>query len=337
MASRGTAFLFNPPAIGDYRRCRGRGLTPRPVRMFHMSLTDRGFLRRWGEPKGFDDLLAELEELLMLASHLGVQPRPGSRLLRLRDTFNTFLAHQQSPWLHMHPGPLLEGLRDLQEIAFTCRLFKQHHRDTLQRYLRALLSGAVLPAREANAYSRNLQHELFVGALFVWSGFPVRFEEPDVLFEYQSRWFGIAAKRVMRAAGVRRRTHEGAKQLKKSGVLGVVALSLDRLLSTQDVLLLSTTPQGIWDFSERKLHELLARHTSDIRLIEREAHVFGLLATLTVPSLIKMPPGLATSSAIIMTPAASDPNDAGYILAKEITDRIRPPGISLGNSPLIEI
>jgi hypothetical protein len=98
-------------------------------------------------------------------------------------------------------------------------------------------------------------------------------------------------------------------------------MSFDRLLSGQDILLLANRPEGVWNFGERRLNELLRQHEADSRSDIDKPWIVDLLATLVAPAVVREPPQLATSTALMVVPATTDVSGDRYQLAKRIARR----------------
>lgn len=120
------------------------------------------------------------------------------------------------------------GSRDLFEISFICEKLKPSHAQALIKELPRLLSGKALPINgNSPEDARNIQFELFTAAEFIHSGFGVTLDEPDINFILDNSNLGIAAKRPTKR-NFQECVHEGVKQLKKCGLSGFLAISLDR-------------------------------------------------------------------------------------------------------------
>jgi hypothetical protein len=75
--------------------------------------------------------------------------------------------------------------------------------------------------------SRNTQFELLLAALMRRAGYQVQFGEPDlILHSKEGEALCIAAKRITSGAKFAARASEASKQIKRSGVEGLVAVSL---------------------------------------------------------------------------------------------------------------
>ena len=75
--------------------------------------------------------------------------------------------------------------------------------------------------------ARDAQFELFLASRARQAGLMVKFEEPDIVLEMpDGKPLSIAVKRVKSASQLERRFREGAKQIKKSHLQGIVAVQL---------------------------------------------------------------------------------------------------------------
>jgi hypothetical protein len=93
------------------------------------------------------------------------------------------------------------------------------------------LSGAEIAASDKNSAGRDTQLELYIGALLAMGDVPVMVAEPDLMFGYDGRPVGLAAKRVKQVGQLRRRFKEATKQIRKSGHHGFVGIGADLLIT----------------------------------------------------------------------------------------------------------
>jgi len=120
----------------------------------------------------------------------------------------------------------LEAARDLQILEFALDTLAPFGTDSPERgLLIRSLKDSVLPQSQGESPGRDSQFELFVAAVCVAAGLgPVRIDEPDILCVVNGKPFCIAAKRVKNFQQVQKRIREGARQVGRRCIPGVVAL-----------------------------------------------------------------------------------------------------------------
>jgi hypothetical protein len=120
-----------------------------------------------------------------------------------------------------------EAERDMQLLGF---VFDQTHLDKSAPTFKALIKRALrdpaLPQESGTETpGRDAQFELFVGALCHSAGLqPVSYEEPDVVCTLEGQQWAIAAKRVKSLASLEQRVKEAARQIRRAGLPGVIAI-----------------------------------------------------------------------------------------------------------------
>lgn len=155
---------------------------------------------------------------------LGLKLNASSRLMR-----QCKLLSRPSPISPSDPQfeLALEAERDMQLLGF---VFDQPHLDksspTFKALVRRTLGDPALPQESGGETpGRDAQFELFVGALCHSAGLlPVSYEEPDVVCTLEGQRWAIAAKRVKSLASLEQRVKEAAKQIRRAGLPGVIAI-----------------------------------------------------------------------------------------------------------------
>ncbi|RJP40638.1 MAG: hypothetical protein C4547_02185 [Phycisphaerales bacterium] len=118
-------------------------------------------------------------------------------------------------------------MRDMQILEFVFdQLPFESGNDAFTRKLKTLIKDSVMPESDRkNSKGRDVQFELYVAAVCYASDLtPVDFEEPDVTCRVNGMKFGIAAKRVKNAEKLEDRVADGANQIQRSRLPGVIAL-----------------------------------------------------------------------------------------------------------------
>ncbi len=126
--------------------------------------------------------------------------------------------------------------------------------------LEMMLSGADTEDEDKNGLARNTQFELYAGTTLVMGDVRTQLAEPDLRADYLGMEVGVAAKRVRSPKQLNRRANEAVKQLRISGVPGIVALNADVLLKTTGTGNLDTKQLDERLCVLKEIDELLSRH-----------------------------------------------------------------------------
>ena len=116
-------------------------------------------------------------------------------------------------------------------IVHTTSQFNEFRTDRLS----CLFEGLDFPRDDRLSRPRDLQFELFVAALLTLGGMRgVTFKEPDLVFKGIDQEIGVAIKRISGTSikKLHRRAHEALAQIRKSNLLSVIVLNLDRMAET---------------------------------------------------------------------------------------------------------
>lgn len=223
---------------------------------------------------------------------LGLSLSPASRLMRMR---RSLLKADGSPVGVVLPDApsfetVLEALRDVQllELVFD-RLPPDADAETVA-IVRRLLQDSVLPeAGKAHSPGRDAQVELFVAAICRGAGLlDVVHGEPDMRCSFQGKPFGIAVKRIKSQKRFVDRVHEGAKQVAKAGVAGIVAVDTSLALNPNNERVRTILPDHefvrLW---RQALTSFTATHHA--KLLEA-AHVQGMLGVIVLDHQVRFLP-----------------------------------------------
>ncbi len=242
-------------------------------------MIDRGPTLRFQHP---DDMRARLARVLARLDAHGLKVPPGSRVARFMALSERFAAKQLGPaglGSLREVNELVEANRDFAEFATIVEhlLPERPLADPmLLEKLEHVLGGAPLPGEDANALARSMQFELYVAALCARSGLSPQFLEPDCIVTAGKTRLGIAAKRAV-GPNLRRLVKNGAGQLRKAGLVGVVALSLDRLFAPNDQRIAADSPEGLKPAASEIVLETMRPH---LKALDRDAAGSPALAVL---------------------------------------------------------
>ena len=223
---------------------------------------------------------------------LGLSLSPSSRLMRMR---RSLCKDDGSPVGFVPPDApsfetVLEAYRDVQLLEFTFdRLPAGADAETVA-IVRRLLRDSVLPeAGKADSSGRDAQVELFVAAVCRGAGLLyVMHAEPDVRCSFHGKPFGIAVKRIKTHKRFVDRVHEGAKQVMKAGLAGIVAVDTSLALNPNNERVRTKLPDDefvrLW---RQALTSFTATHHA--KLLEA-ARVQGMLGVLVIDHQVRYTP-----------------------------------------------
>ena len=229
-----------------------------------------------------DDTRRRLERMLArLAAH-GIDVPPGSRLARYISLSARFASKELGPagrgsWRDVNE--LVEAYRDFAELATIVEhlLPAQSPADPLLfGKIKDVLSGAPFPGEDANALARSMQFELYITALCARGGLAPQFREPDCIVTAGRTRLGIAAKRAV-GPKLTRLVKRGARQLRKADLVGVVALSLDRVFAPDDRRIAADNPEGLNAAASEIVFDTVQPH---VQALERAIAGSNALAVL---------------------------------------------------------
>ena len=153
-------------------------------------------------------------------------------------------------------GESLQALLDIREVANFIPFLGTIERSVLRLKMEALLKGSMIRGDESElnnkSVARNTQFELFLFSHLCLSGYEVEICEhnPDIKVTIGSRVYFIECKRILRHSdnSVNSNVKTALRQLNSSLVnkddnhFGIVAISVQRILSKPEDILNSKTP-----------------------------------------------------------------------------------------------
>lgn len=219
-----------------------------------------------------------------------------------------------------------EGNRDVFEIAFICRTLSKLFPAEIANVLKPLLDGAPLPADDARTFARDKQFESYLAALLVHSGFEVLLKEPDLIFKHEGVWYGIAAKRLSSPDQIAKRVREGISQLKKTGLRGLIALSVDRLLPAAIPRVVASSEKALDEAGSSLVLKVLQDYGPTIFPLLNHPNVIGLIVNLVVPAMMTdMPGNIGATTALRILPRPDDQGTNELTMA--INNRLKGPHV----------
>ncbi|MGH7548318.1 MAG: hypothetical protein ACREMM_09090 [Gemmatimonadales bacterium] len=175
---------------------------------------------------------AKLADLTADRFHeLGVALKPGNRLERAREVAVDL--HERRLVVAPDDASAVvrasEAVRTIWDFSLVARTAPRAHPPTVEK-IQDMLKGALLPADDRNAKGRDTQFELYVAALFAMGRVPIRGEEPDLRFVLDGQECGLAVKRLRSPKKLAARVSDGAAQLQKNGIDGLVVVNVEPFL-----------------------------------------------------------------------------------------------------------
>jgi hypothetical protein len=236
-----------------------------------------------------DAVLTRLARVKAALAEHGLSVHPSSRLARLERAHELFAAKRLGP----ASGPsrelfdLLEGSRDFAELALIVEQLLPTTDAQVLRKLRLALGGGSLPGEDAKSLARDTQFELYVAAQCRRAGIPTAIREPpDSVITSAGVQLGVAAKRVKTATQVPKRVREGGHQLKRAGLVGIAALSLDQLVPPDDERVAGRTVEELKPLPRDLIHAIVSKHRVAITAAAAGTPVLAVRASLVVVAAV---------------------------------------------------
>jgi len=160
--------------------------------------------------------------------------------------------------------------------------------------------------RQIALFNVNLYLQKPLAAIFDLSGFIVEDIEPDFTFKYEDSTYSVAAKRINSERKVHARFSKAKKQIKKSGINGFIAVSLDRIVWDRlktDAYIVTGNPDMLCEAGKTVLDELLETKVKKAALNNRDPMIVGHIASLTIPAILPQTLSLGFSSIQLFIPS----------------------------------
>ena len=279
-----------------------------------------------GSVRSVADVLSTVRHVIARIHNEGVRVPRTSRLRRYEYELQRTLDHLGS----VPPGAgseeaavLVQAPLDIAQLNLVLDCLPMG--DVLREKLGVVVGGSAIRAfgYEAEAKPRNIQHELFVGALFAYSGLPVSLEEPDLRVELGGQSITLACKRPRSSRGLEDAMKRAKRQIRGVGLPGLVALALDSIILGRSSQLIVPTPPDASRIADGRIRAFLAEKEKDLHRWSAGPATAGVLAILTVPTLSHNPPRLGTVHSFVVMPLCEQ-SDAGYEIAWAIPLLLKP-------------
>jgi hypothetical protein len=198
---------------------------------------------------------------------------------------------------------ILSTMTESIELVETIPALLRLNVDIPKELLRRAFSGPADTSREDDTSNeaRNAMFELGVAAMAARRGLTPTLSNtnPDVSFEFESRQVKIECKRILSVNRIMERLRQGTKQLEKSvqgtiSDIGIVAISLSKLVNLGDRLLVSDSPH---DDLSLQLQDALKSNEQQIGRMHRpwvSGFIFYVSSAAYVPGMGYTPTNSAT-------------------------------------------
>jgi hypothetical protein len=209
----------------------------------------------------------------------GVALRPSNRIARARDLVrrtNQFDV-QFDPSDRSTEFAVAEAKRAIFETFFLVRDLQPPTPTTIS-VLRKIAHAPDLPRLSGDDHGRDLQAELFTGAVFRAAGFHVDTGEPDLRVSPNGKVWGVAVKRVKSDRQFEARVRKAQKQLANQKLYGFIVVN-------PEILLAKTYRAN----PETDLSAMLFDRTGDwVDYLDRDATIDRVLAVLALGTSFKL-------------------------------------------------
>ncbi len=103
------------------------------------------------------------------------------------------------------------------------------------------------------------------------------FEEPDVICEIDEQKFGVAVKRLKTLSQMEKRLRKAAKQIQKSGSLGVISMEITLAVNSENVPIVTNQDEnGVRDWWTREMGKRVDGISNRVWQKLRDTRVLGV-------------------------------------------------------------
>lgn len=132
--------------------------------------------------------------------------------------------------------------------------------------LRSLYDGDLNFWSSTQSLAKDTEWECFVAALLLTGNLKASFvEPPDIQFSGAGRSIGVACKKIYSITNAKKQISKGLKQIGKSGIPGILALSLDHI-ATREEGAYSYFKEGDVDGAQRIAGQLLDEFAEQLKI-----------------------------------------------------------------------
>jgi len=161
-----------------------------------------------------------------------------------------------------------EALRDFSQLEF---FFDQIPNDVQKSnyvsILKQIVKDSVLPQNDKQeSRGRNAQAEAFVFAVCKNAEMNPLFEEPDVTCQVEGKKYGVAVKRIKNLSKIKTRLSEGAQQIHRSGLPGVISVEMTIAVNPENYSIVTNeNEQKVKDWWTEKMRQTTNRELKDFQ------------------------------------------------------------------------
>jgi hypothetical protein len=216
--------------------------------------------------------------ILERVESLGITINPASRLMRMLR----ILESGHIEYSDVRFPVALEAIRDMYQLRLIVDEMDAHRNDLrFVANVKKLLQDAATPQDgNSNTPGRDTQLELYLAAIALRAGMsPVEYEEPDVTCNVEGIKFGIAAKRLKSLDRFEERVKQGAKQIRRANIPGIIACDLTIARNPENRPITSSVQSQLSTLTGMaKNRQLFERYEQNIHQWVANAGVRALLA-----------------------------------------------------------
>jgi hypothetical protein len=191
---------------------------------------------------------------------LGIEVKAGSRIMEMHD----LMQREHIPFEDENFMIALQAMKDLVELGFIFdQLNGAGNKDQFRKICKLMLMDSALPQNDRiNSQGRDSQFELYLAAICQKAGMrPVDYEEPDVTCHVDGEKFCIAAKRIKTDTQARGRINKAARQIKKAGLPGIIALDMSIAWNKKNIPITSQLQNRVYNqMFDVEAAKFLAKH-----------------------------------------------------------------------------
>jgi len=278
--------------------------------------------------RSFNDFLLQAKAILNEFRKDGYRISNSCRFSRFMSAFSNLIRddrrlNNQKPDIAL----LAEGIRDFSELEVIAKSNKIREQNRLG--LQIIFGGSDRPSDDSSTKSRDFQFELYLAALFDLSGFCIEVTEPDFCFKYAGSTYSVAAKRINSEKKIKSRFSEAKKQIEKSGIMGFIAVSLDRIVWNKirkDPYVVTDNPDSLYKAGYAILNDLLRTKIKDAALENTGPMVIGLIPSLVIPAILPSSLSFGFTSTKLFLPSFNVPvTSETYKFIKDLPQKLKWP------------
>jgi hypothetical protein len=235
----------------------------------------------------FDEQIAVSEEIIAAFAKLGI-PTKNSRIVAYRNALlNVKRRAAKDQNFDLETAMSLLGTSvEIQQLRLIAKAAASAQNVSEWRnQLERLVSGShpSIPSRATAGF--DFQYEAYLASVASLSGYNVCFREPDIIINEEDVVFGIAAKRPRRHSGFERNVARAVKQIRNSGIKGIIALDCS-IVAADGKAITTTDPMEAANLAKELCEAVLKVHLTCIKDLRRHAHVLGVLFSIHLPVTI---------------------------------------------------